>query len=322
MEKTRNHSHEVHTHPTLSVVIPTYNREKPLRSTVQSLLELGDVGWELLIVDQTQCHSEETENFLLSLPPRVRIIRLPTPNLPAARNVGAQETSGEIILYLDDDIRPQPELFRAHTRHYGDPTVGGVAGRLISPYGDIKKLDPRYHSSPFHWRHIRFDQNWDLREVESAPGGNMSFRRNLLFQIGGFDENFVGNAFREETDFCMRLRKLSYRILFDPDAALIHYWQTEGGCDHIRFGSSHFISFSYYIDFVQNNFYFFLKHVPLTAVGELAWELYRNHIGNKENMDQGFKHLYLRHIAFCIGIVRGFKAWSRWQRNPGGIRFL
>jgi hypothetical protein len=73
---------------------------------------------------------------------------------------------------------------------------------------------------------------------------------------------------------------------------------------------------------VQNNFYFFLKHAPRAAMGELVWELYRNHIANKENLEQGFKHLYLRHIAFCVGIIRGFKAWRRWQRNPGGIRFL
>lgn len=150
----------------------------------------------------------------------------------------------------------------------------------------------------------------------------MSFRREILFRIGGFDENFVGNAFREETDFCIRLRKLPYRILFDPDAALIHYWQTEGGCDHTRFGNSKLISFAYYRDFVQNNFYFFLKHAPRRARGELVWELYRNHIGNRENLKHGFTHLSLRHLALCMGLARGSKAWRRWKKKPGGIRFL
>ena len=247
---------------------------------------------------------------------------MPYPNLPAARNRGAKEAKGDVILYLDDDINPLPELFVAHARHYVDPSIGGVAGKLLSPYGEVKNLDPRYYTSPFSWRYIRFDQDWDPCEIDSAPGGNMSFRRNSILALGGFDENFVGNAFREETDFCIRLRKLSYRILFDPKAALIHYWKTEGGCDHIRFGNPNAVSFSYYTDFVQNNFYFFLKHVPRAAIGELLWELYRNHIGNRENLQQGFSHLSRRHIAFCLGILKGLKAWRRWQNYPAGIRFL
>lgn len=306
----------------ISVIIPTYRRDRRLCDTVTTLLNLKQSYLELLIIDQTPAHEQKTEVFLADLPAPARVIKLPTPSLTKARNRGAQQAKGDIILYLDDDIEPLPELFDAHARHYADPTVGGVAGRLLSPHGEIKKLDPRYYTSSFHWRYIRFDQNWGLREVESAPGGNMSFRRDLVFQVGGFDETFVGNAFREETDFCIRLRKLPYRILFDPEAALIHYWQTEGGCDHTRFANSNLISFSYYVDFVQNNFYFLLKHVPPAALTGLVWELYRNHIGNRENLKQGFRHLSLRHTAFCMGITRGFKAWRRWKKAPGGIRFL
>jgi GT2 family glycosyltransferase len=295
----------------LSIVIPTYKRERRLCETVQALVEIRGGFLELLIVDQTPEHLPETKSFLAQLPACVRLIRMPHPNLPAARNAGAREAAGDVVLYLDDDIKPLPELFEAHTRHYGDHTVGGVAGRLLSPYGEVKRLDPRYYTSPFQWRYIRFDQDWDLREVESAPGGNMSYRRHLIFEAGGFDEHFVGNAFREETDFCLRLRKRSYRILFDPDAAVIHYWKTEGGCDHIRLGNPQLVSFSYYQDFIQNNFYFFLKHVPPKAMWELTWELYRNHIGNKSNLDRGFGQLCLRHVAFFVGFLRAYSAWQR-----------
>jgi GT2 family glycosyltransferase len=270
-----------------------------------------DEKYQLLVVDQTPNHHPKTEGYLSNLPKHVRVIRTATPNLPAARNIGAKEAKGEIVLYLDDDVKPLRSFIAAHLRHYQDPTVGAVAGRLISPYGEIKKLDRRYYTSTMPWRYIRFDQQWPLREVEAAPGGNMSCRRHLIKQTGGFDEQFVGNAFREETDFCLRLRYASYRILFDPEAAVIHYWKTEGGCDHIRLGNPDLTSYRYYQDFVQNNIYFCLKHVPRSAMPELAWELYRNHIGNRYNLRRGLTHLLYRHAAFCIGAVRGYKAWRR-----------
>lgn len=292
----------------LSVVIPTYQRERRLCETLQALLNLRDGFLELLIVDQTSEHLPETQSFLEQLPDCARVMKMAHPSLPAARNAGAREAKGSVVLFLDDDIQPLPQLLDAHARHYGDPTVGGVAGRLLSPDGEIRSLDPRYYTSPFHWRYIRFDQTWGLREVESAPGGNMSFRRQLIFEVGGFDEHFVGNAFREETDFCIRLRKRSHRILFDPEAAVIHYWKTEGGCDHIRLGNPQLTSFSYYQDFIQNNIYFFLKHVPAKALGGLTWEIYRNHIGNKNNLNRGLGQLCLRHAAFFIGFSRAFRA--------------
>ena len=139
----------------------------------------------------------------------------------------------------------------------------------------------------------------------------MSFRRDLIISMGGFDEEFVGNAFREETDFCLKLRNSSYRIIFDPDAAVIHYWNTDGGCDHIRLGNPDFTSYYYYQDFVQNNIYFFLKHVPNLNKPSFIWELYRNHIGNKYNVKKGFTHFFLRHVAFYLGTIRAYIAWRR-----------
>jgi GT2 family glycosyltransferase len=295
----------------ISIVIPTYNREEILCNTVSALLELSDQFYELIIVDQTQEHLPKTSAFLASLPKKVTIIKLSTPNLPKARNIGSKESRGDVVLFLDDDIKPLSTLIKAHAIHYEDPTIGGVAGRLLSPHGAVKNLDHRYYTSDFSWRYIRFDQDWELQDVLSAPGGNMSFRRGLIIKLGGFDEEFVGNAFREETDFCLKLRNSSYRIIFDPDAAVIHYWNTDGGCDHIRLGNPDFTSYYYYQDFVQNNIYFFLKHVPNLNKPSFIWELYRNHIGNKYNVKKGFTHFFLRHVAFYLGTIRAYLSWRR-----------
>jgi len=268
----------------ISVVIPTYNREEILCNTIRDLIQLKDQFDELIIVDQTLRHQSDTELFLSSVPSDVKIIKIPFPNTPNARNVGARAIRSDIVLYLDDDIKPLPSLIKYHLRHYEDQDVGGVAGKVISPDGHKGWLDPRYYSSRYPWLYLRFDQNWDVREVEGASGGNMSFRRELILRLDGFDTHFAGNCYREETDFCLRLRNSGYKIIFDPDASVIHYYESKGGAENFRFGNTNLISFLYYINFFHNNFYFILKHVKRSDLVLFILGLYRAHIANKENL--------------------------------------
>jgi GT2 family glycosyltransferase len=59
----------------------------------------------------------------------------------------------------------------------------------------------------------------------------MSFRKEAIIKAGGFDERFGGSAHLEETDLCLRIcRKAGYKIVFDPEAELIHLKDTKGGC--------------------------------------------------------------------------------------------
>ena len=58
----------------------------------------------------------------------------------------------------------------------------------------------------------------------------MSFRKEAIIKAGGFDECFGGSTHLEETDLCMRIIKEGYKIVFDPQAELIHLKDTKGGC--------------------------------------------------------------------------------------------
>ena len=132
-----------HSNPTVSIIIPTYNREETLCNTIQDLLGFYDQFFELLVIDQTKEHLPDTLSFISGLPEKVRIINLPVPDLTKARNRGAREAKSEIVLYLDDDIKPFPTLISSHIRHYHDQTIGGVAGLVKSAHGIVRNLDPR-----------------------------------------------------------------------------------------------------------------------------------------------------------------------------------
>ena len=65
--------------------------------------------------------------------------------------------------------------------------------------------------------------------TDSLRGCNMSVARQLAFDVGLFDEGFIGNAHREETDFSLRIRRRGYQIVYDPDAAVVHLSHPAGG---------------------------------------------------------------------------------------------
>jgi GT2 family glycosyltransferase len=66
-------------------------------------------------------------------------------------------------------------------------------------------------------------------EVDHGIGANMSFRREVLAQLGGFRDDFAGTALREDTDVFLRLRALGYRAVFSPQAVVDHV-----GAPHMR----------------------------------------------------------------------------------------
>lgn len=303
------------TSSSISIVIPTYNRETILCNTIRHLLGLRGQWDEIIVVDQTPSHRQETELFLSDLRDAVRLIKVKTPNLPNARNIGAREAKGDVVLFLDDDITPLPSLITSHQRHYADPRAGGVAGKVISSTGQKGVLDSRYYTSPFPWLYLRFDQDWGVCEVESSPGGNMSFRRELILSLGGFDTRFAGNGFREETDFCLRLRNRSYKIIFDPDAAIVHHYAEKGGSENFRFGNPQFISFSYHEDFFHNNLYFFFKNLSPSHWPILTLGLYQAHVANKKQLHRGIAHITLRNLAFITGVLRAIRTSCGFHRT-------
>ena len=212
----------------VSVAIPTYGREGVLVATIESLLAQDPA--ELLIVDQTPRHEPPVEATLRQLDDgrRVRWLRLPRPSITRAMNTALQRASRPIVLFLDDDIVPGPRLIQAHSDGYSSSEVWAVAGQVLQPGQepldlagvDIDALGNSFEF-PFHSSQPAL--------VRGAMAGNLSVRRERALGAGGFDENFVGVAYRFETEFCRRLCNAGGRILFHPAASIRHLKFPSGG---------------------------------------------------------------------------------------------
>lgn len=241
---------------TVSVVIPTYKRDPDrLTDAIDSFEEGTLLPDELLVVDQTPDpeRREETKTCCQSYD-RVNYMYLSDAGLPNARNLGWSEAEGNIVVFCDDDVIVKPEFLEAHVRNYQYSSIGGVAGRVIQsnlPDGKDNLPVGRFR----HWDG-GFEGNFQStrrQDIHAAFGCNMSFRRRLLKEAGGFSRVYGGTAHLEEAEVCMKIRSLGYRMVFDPRACLRHLHVSTGGC---RLQDQRKWAYWY----GHNYTYFFLRH--------------------------------------------------------------
>jgi GT2 family glycosyltransferase len=220
----------------VSVIVATYNRGATLADTIESVLKSDYPRFELVVVDQTAHYPAAVERRLRALQERhdYRHLQLPAANLPLARNVGLRRTTGEVVLFCDDDVLVEPDFAARHARRYDDPAVGAVAGRVITQgyepdaeraAGAVVGRLGAYEPVQGHFYKREADG-----PVEWGMGCNMSFRRAALEAAGGFDERYEGVALHEDADAFVRVRRQGYRAVFAPDASLVHRKSPSGGC--------------------------------------------------------------------------------------------
>jgi GT2 family glycosyltransferase len=170
-------------------------------------------------------------------------------------NVALREAPSNIVLFVDDDVRPVPGLLAAHLAAHAEfPDVWAVAGQVLQPgqaaaamacpvaeQGLRADLDFAFHGTQRAW-------------VRNVMAGNLSVRRADALRIGGFDENFVGVAYRFETEFARRVWHRGGRILFEPSASIRHLRAPSGGT---RAYGNHLCSASPYHG--EGDYYFALR---------------------------------------------------------------
>lgn len=295
----------------LSVVIVTYNRYRDLKECLDSVFNLADQPYEVIVVDS--CSTDDTDKVKECYP--IRFISIPERSMVSARNVGITAAQGDIVAFLDDDVVVDKTWSKYIIKPYQDNNVGGVGGRVIT-YGKTKKhyvkVKNREVGRVFSNGLVLGNFDTPLThpvEVDCLFGCNMSFRRDLLLEAGGFDENYKGNCFREETDCCIRIKKLGYTLIYQPKALVWHkFW-----------GKTTNREWGYW--YMRNHTYFYLKNVFPQSKAKLPIFLYRTFFPPRDYMLKvGMKvKLEFKTLAFAFkGLLDGSKAHARAQKRRSG----
>jgi glucosyl-dolichyl phosphate glucuronosyltransferase len=224
----------------LSVIIPTFNRSNYLGMALSSILsqDFCVKNFEILIVDNAS--TDETKKNTLDAiavysSHQIHYIYEPEPGLLSGRHRGALEATGEILVFVDDDIEAGAKWLQAINESFEDPTVQLVGGRNL----------PKYEVEPPQWlewfwsdhpygkicSHLSLlDFGDQVREVDAnyVLGLNFAIRKSTLFELGGFHpdcipkylQHFQGDG---ETGLTRKANERGFKAIYQPDALLYHY---------------------------------------------------------------------------------------------------
>jgi GT2 family glycosyltransferase len=214
-----------------SVIIATYNRQDVLCNTLPFLLAQQYRNLEIIVVDQTPSMPARLEGFIRRSGDLISYYQLSAPNLPAARNVGVMKSTGDIMIFVDDDVVVGPHFVEQHMRAYADSSVSGVTGLCLPRAGTEQIVEMQLRVLEERHDAARPLSRGQISTVSWIPGCHMSFRRGAIAEAGMFDEFFTGSAHCEDVDMSCRLRTLGHKLIVDTRIELIHLAVAEGGCE-------------------------------------------------------------------------------------------
>lgn len=148
-----------------------------------------------------------------------------------SRNTGADLATGDIVAFIDDDARADPEWVAKLIESYERDDVLAVGGKMTPEWVADK---PGFLPEEFYWlvgvTHRGFGPGGEDRsgEVRNTNGSNLSFRRDVFCELGGFDPDIGGrkgdaNLQGGETELCARLeREYGTGVWYNPEARVAH----------------------------------------------------------------------------------------------------
>jgi glycosyltransferase involved in cell wall biosynthesis len=210
-----------HGAPVISVVVPTHNRRPLLRQVLLGLAQQTYPGWkfEVIVVDDASTDGTPAMLEALSTPYDLRILRREHGGPAATRNAGLAAARGQAVIFLDDDVIPNPELVGAHAIVHELDDRAVVIGRVL-PCCNRKKPGWEY------WEDYIAQRDYERlgRPNARVHGGlfytwNVSAARASLNDVGGFDTTL---AFQEDIDLGYRLEASGAHFYFRREAAGQH----------------------------------------------------------------------------------------------------
>ena len=230
--------------PLVSLIIPTRDKLKLLRGTVEGLLNQTDYkNIEIIIMDNGS-EKPDTFNYFKEIQQdnRVTVIRHAAPfNYSQLNNIGVSHATGEMIGFINNDLEViSPAWLTEMVSHALRVDIGAVGAKLyyandtIQHAGVIVGLGgmaghgfkflareaPGYHWKPFL-----------IQNYSAVTAACLIMRRSVFEEVGGLNEKHLKVAFND-VDLCLRIRERGYRIVWTPYAELYHLESASRGSDN------------------------------------------------------------------------------------------
>lgn len=218
----------------LSVVVCTYNREKPLSETLSSLVvqTYTPEDFEIVVVDNNSPdQTAEVVQIFINQHPHlnIRYFKESQQGISHARNRGVNEAQGTFIVFMDDDETVDANFLQNLATFFHDYPQAELVSEPVVP---VFETTPPDWLSPYTMRLITgaYDKGKAIKIVgkKDYPGtGHATFRTELFHRYGGFNPNLgrKGNSVMgaEDKDFFFRLIQNGIQCYYVPDAPIYHH---------------------------------------------------------------------------------------------------
>jgi len=194
--------------PFISIIIPAYNEEKTIRGTLQRVRKLDYPKKKLEVIVVNDCSTDRTADIIKEFK-WVKLISLKKNSGRAAIpfNIGLKKAKGEFIAAMDADAFPKEDCLRQMVGYFKDKEVGGVTSRILV-HNQKNSLLERLQG--FELRLIVFVRKIleHLNSVYATPGPLSMYRKKVLLELGGLDENNM----TQDIEIAWRLLKNNYKV--------------------------------------------------------------------------------------------------------------
>lgn len=220
--------------PLLSILIVLYNRAELTFACLRSLQpRLRQVAAEVILVDNAS--RDETPTLLKRLRGVTVMRNAENRGFPAAVNQAAAEAAGEFLLLLNNDTEVLGDSLNAALRFLSEHRdVGAAGGRLILLDGMLQEAGCALWREGHVLQYGRGDtptasEYQFRRDVDYCSGAFLMTRRELFQQMGGLDTSF-SPAYFEDADYCVRLWRDGWRVVYLPEVAIHHHENASSNC--------------------------------------------------------------------------------------------
>ena len=238
--------------PTVAVVIPVYNRIDLLVNTLSALVAQTYEHIEVIVADDGS--DEDVAVAVAAVQDRIalKLVRQEHDGYGAgrARNLGASHTTADVLVFIDADCIPDPDLVKRHadwhryadnlvvigSRHHLDATAIDRGSLIAGTAGLREQITASAEADealvPDDFRKVFYRRTAGLRlgdeAFRSLVSSNFSMRRDQFLEAGGFAEDF-GRWGGEDTELGWRLFNAGFFFIPENDAAIYHQTQADEG---------------------------------------------------------------------------------------------